>query len=48
MMACEATIAAKMEIMRPGQKQPGGRVKKNGFAKLDGFLLILAAGETRL
>jgi hypothetical protein len=29
-IAWEATIAARMEAIKPGQKHPGGRAVKNG------------------
>ena len=31
MMACEATMAARIERINEGQNAPGGNVLKNGF-----------------
>ena len=36
-MACDATIAARIEITSDGQNMPGGTVSKKGLAYADGF-----------
>lgn len=43
MMACEATIAAKIAIIRDGYNVPGGTELKNGFEYASGWTLMYAA-----
>lgn len=43
MMACEATMAAKIERMSEGQKVPGGTELKKGLEYAEGSSEIKAA-----